>query len=513
MNGPPTCNGTAPASQYQHYIPRFLLRNFAHSYPKPSGVSSSPTTLPHGQSRQRRRRQLDHKVNCLDLSTSPPIISEQLVDRIFGKINMYQNTSKQSADQNRVEEMLAKLENDASQIVSEIPNSLDGRHRGIWLTRHDRNLLRKFLFIMKYRGSVFHHRFCHEESATYFSNDKENLVKYMHEKGLARPMDVWLDNIEVILKLDMDDTQKWISELPKRMYPADAQWFIMHCQAMYMALCVPADSGDEFIITDNSYHVAEGPHCVLVNPSTGNSSQGIWASFHEFAPIAPGIMIVLRSSSLPSPLEDANPDVKAVRDYVWSRVVEPFQSGTRSMLADLPIEKARNNYSEVVQGRVQLVHGEDGKEKLDHKFFFRFFRIGTDHVNKINGIFLDNAIGCNNVVFSCTAKFRRTLEWYLTVDPAAIGKRTTQTPQDPRRIVLAKLADALKQLGSNKSAVWDSNSLEEQAKAAGHAIETACLEEVLSEFLGHIPDDSFTGFMKIYKQLGKCQTTVASKSC
>jgi hypothetical protein len=237
------------------------------------------------------------------------------------------------------------------------------------------------------------------------------------------------------------------------MYPDDAQWFILHCQAMYMALCVPTDEEDEFIVTDNCYHVSEGPHRVFVEPSTGNFKQDIWTSFHEFAPIAPRVMIVLRSSILPSQLEDADPDVKALRDHLWSHAVERFQSGTRSMLADLPIEKAHNNYSEVVQGRLQFVHGEDGTQKPDHKFFFRFFCIKTAHVNKINGIFLENATGCDSVIFRSTDCFRRTLEWYLTVEPAEIGKCTTQAPQDPRLIVLVKLAAALKQLNSDKTAV------------------------------------------------------------
>ncbi|GJN86836.1 hypothetical protein PLIIFM63780_010418 [Purpureocillium lilacinum] len=346
-------------SQYQHYIPRFLLRNFS---PACSGSN----------------------VNCLDLSADSPTIEQRPIGRVFGKFDMYRDTREPSAEQNRVEQILSKLENDASRIVHKITDSFMARAQGIWLSRYERNLLRKFLFIMKYRGSMFHHRFYHNEADSYFADDREHLIEYMQKKGFSRPFDVWLDNIKVISNLDMTDNHKWILELPNQMYPDDANWFISHCQEMYLALCVPKDEDDEFIVTDNSYHVSEGPHCVSVDTSTGSSKQGIWTSFHEFAPIAPKIMIVLRNSALPSPLEDANPDVDALRQLLLSLKLERFQNGTVSMLEDLPIDRARNNYSRVVQGQLQYVQGEDGTMKPGHKFFFRFFRVNATHVNKIN---------------------------------------------------------------------------------------------------------------------------------
>ncbi|PWI63993.1 hypothetical protein PCL_00832 [Purpureocillium lilacinum] len=488
-------------SQYQHYIPRFLLRNFSPACSELPGNPALPTAFPNGQSTPLRRHRSDYNVNCLDLSADSPTIEQRPIGRVFGKFDMYRDTREPSAEQNRVEEILSKLENDASRIVHKITDSFMARAHGIWLSRYERNLLRKFLFIMKYRGSMFHHRFYHNEADSYFADDKEHLIEYMRKKGFSRPFDVWLDNIKVISNLDMTDNHKWILELPNRMYPDDANWFINHCQGMYMALCVPKDEDDEFIVTDNSYHVSEGPHCVSVDISTGSSKQGIWTSFHEFAPIAPRIMIVLRNSALPSPLEDANPDVAALRQLLLSLKLERFQNGTVSMLEDLPIDRARNNYSRVVQGQLQYVQGEDGTMKPGHKFFFRFFRVNAAHVNKINGILFDNATDCKNVVFRSTNNFRRTLEWYLTVEPAGIGKRTTKSAEDPRLVVLLKLALVLKQLGSDKMAIWDSDSLEDRAKKAACILEFASTG-IPAELLGHILGDSSSDFMKIYGNLG-----------
>lgn len=135
--------------------------------------------------------------------------------------------------------------------------------------------------------STFHKRFYHETATDYDANDREKLLEYMKEKGFSKPIDVWLDNIEVIINLDMDDELRWISELPKRMYPDDATWLTMHCQFLYMAICTTSQADDEFILTDNGYHVSEGPNHCVTDLSTGNSKELAWINLHEFAPISP----------------------------------------------------------------------------------------------------------------------------------------------------------------------------------------------------------------------------------
>ncbi len=75
--------------------------------------------------------------------------------------------------------------------------------RGIWSE--------KFIFLMKYRGPTFCRRYNHESAAGYDSNDRERMLDYMRKKGFERPIDVWLDNIEAVIDLDMDEELRWIS--------------------------------------------------------------------------------------------------------------------------------------------------------------------------------------------------------------------------------------------------------------------------------------------------------------
>lgn len=289
------------------------------------------------------------------------------------------------------EQMFSKLKARSSIIFRKIVKTFEAGDPGLWLTRDERNLVRKFLFLLKYRGSTFHDRFYHNNPEEYSANNRESLYAYMKEKGFARPVDVWFANLKAILELQMDAQEAWLADLPTMMYPPDARWCIMHVQMNYMAICTPANPQDEYILTDNSYNIYEGPERARLDIVMGKVEGMVWINFHEFAPLSPKLMIVLRSFNLPLPEEDKNEEVRELRKFWYRKTVEePFGSGTTSVLADLPISKPLNNYTEVVNGVVQPLLGEDGTKRRDHKFFFRLFPITTKHVNKINALLLDN---------------------------------------------------------------------------------------------------------------------------
>lgn len=94
----------------------------------------------------------------------------------------------------------------------------------------------------------------------------------------------------------MDPEKKWTSELPKRMFVDDAMWFVVHVEGMYMVICTSSDPNDEFILIENSYNVFEGPNCIMADKDTGKVERATYDPFHEFAPISPKLMIVLKAS-------------------------------------------------------------------------------------------------------------------------------------------------------------------------------------------------------------------------
>jgi len=180
-----------------------------------------------------------------------------------------------------------------------------------------------------------------------------------------------------------------------------------------------------------------------------------------------------------------------------------YKREVKSLLADLPIEKARNNYSEIVNGCVQLINGEDGKRRKDHKFCFKFFPIETEHVHKINGILLDNAYVCSSVVFGSIESFSATLEWYLTA-PCTIGKIVTGHQADLRLTYLKQLATVSQSLGSEKKPIWREKPvpvMQDCEKFRLRMIENCrLLRKIIKKDGKSHPD---TEYMQIYKTLGK----------
>lgn len=190
------------------------------------------------------------------------------VARTLGKVDMYRDFAK-TENQQGLEKQLADLESLAGRVVAAIRKRFEAGNEDVWITRLERDTLRKFLFIMKYRSSNMHQRFCPETFEDYSTDDREEMLEYVRGKDFKKPIDVWFDNIKAMLELEMDPSGKWTEEIRRRAYPPDAEWFVHHTQGMFMALCTPSEKEDEFLLTENGYGIHEGPVSGLVDPSTG----------------------------------------------------------------------------------------------------------------------------------------------------------------------------------------------------------------------------------------------------
>ncbi|KAG5980821.1 hypothetical protein E4U55_003575 [Claviceps digitariae] len=479
----------AVPKQYQHYIPRFLLTNFSHPF-KPSGKKgatplASQDGPPQGKAKKKKRRG-KLVVNRVDMSSETALITETPVKSILGLVNVYEHTGIPQTEQNRIEQKFKDLESDASAIFRRILLVFTANRQGMWLTRDERNLVRKFLFVMKYRGTAVYGRYFHETMATYVDDDKQLLGLYMKKRGFSRPMDVWLDNLEQFIDVRMDTEMKWLQELLERTYAPDAHWFIMHCQGFYMSICYPSDRDAEFIIPDNCYSISEGPHEVLMGSSTfGEPKYTKGTSLHEFGPISPRLLIVLRSLLFPIPEEDAT-DVRFKTSRELWRSLNEAQFGrlSETLLADLPVSKARNNYSELVNGVLRPVHGMTGtSNRQRHSFFFNFFPLENTHVERINGVFLDNVSCCGSLVFRSEGALRASLAWYMN-DWKYFPKHVGYTlPVEGGR--LKKFSALLTQLGVENLFVGDRIAL-------------------VREVARYIPDgENATPSMQVYQMLEK----------
>lgn len=400
------------SSQYHHFVPRFLLHNFA-SFKNPGKIV--PKTSQKGKNRRAPKPQ---KLTVLDLKDGD--FRTGNVGDTFGIVDMYRDFDQADRDQHRLEKQLSALESAAAELFARVKRIYDAGNEEIQLSRKEKDLLRRFLFIMMYRNTSFAGRF-EKSREDYDSDDRVDMLTYMDAKGFKNPRDVWFANIRAFLEVDLSKSKETLyKDMTQRAYPADAEWFIMHMQAFFLAFCTPNGPGDEFLLTQNAYSIYEGPH----NP-------GKWTDWHRFAPVSPKVMIVLRSNLLPSASIEEGDDMKRkLEEAVRSMHLDPDAAG--SWLHDLPISRARNNYSQIVDGRLQLVPTQMSEDK--HEFYFPFFPLNHEHVQKINMLCLEEAADTIAIVYKSPESLRTALEFYLTDKTPGFKQFYREPPDDPNYV-------------------------------------------------------------------------------
>lgn len=484
------------ASQYHHYIPQFILRTFSHQFRPPKG------------SKKRRGNGLytgQPALYTINLDGPAPWIRETAVSRTFAITDMYRDFTA-ATNQQDLEKRLSRLESDVSKTVAAIRKAYDEGKQEIWLTRTHKDLLRKFLFIMKYRSSGFHRRFLKPSIDEYDLDDADRLRDYMRKKGYERPLDVWFDNMKALLDVQIDAGNQWMKFLQERMYEDDAMWAISNIQMFYMSICTPADEQNEFLLTQNAYSIFEGPVSRVRDTQSGGWVEP-YTEFHMFFVISPKIVLVLRSFLLPNASEDHDESRKAWRKTMYALCTRQHSCPplVKSVLEDLPVEMPRNSYTRMVNGRRILAAGEDGTFKPSHKFYFRFFRISTSHTNNINFIMLEECHGISVIAFRTKASAAKTLESYFTfpvtnLNARAPMKQVDGSPDDPRRICIDKLEQAARELGVNVKPVVAEGSANEvmlQIKEF-NKLQMKWLETLMKDSL---PKES-TKTMALYGNLG-----------
>jgi hypothetical protein len=452
-----------PDSRYHHFVPQFILRNFSHPYqPASTGKKcrKSKSGLYPG----------DEAVNGIDLSSPNVKIVETKVSRTFGIQDMYIDAGH-ATNKQHIEEMFSKLENDAAVVISKIRKTFEGGEKIVALTRGERNVVRKFLFVMKYRKPSTHDRFFFETPEEYIGDDKEIFLEYMRRKGFKKPIEVWLDNIKAFLEIKMDVGTAWEKELGEKAYPLDAVWFVMQTSMFYMSFCTPSDLDNEFIMTENGYGIHEGPVSISTDRETAEVEVECHIEYHTFAHISPKLTIILRAFMLPLAVEDGDPEVREMREkYMELNLsLHNDQVSARSFLQDLPITKPMNSYSTIVHGRAVSLTGKEHVHSQKDVFYFRFFPLSVEHVAKINTIFLEEAYPTGIIAFNNKSSVRRAVEYYLGFDDEDGGKDngfklTSGRDDDPRLLYLKKLEQAVKLLGGDAKAIYKTKDLNGEPK-------------------------------------------------
>ncbi|RAH68347.1 DUF4238 domain-containing protein [Aspergillus aculeatinus CBS 121060] len=283
-------NMTDRGQQKHHFIPRFILRQFAPREQPPAGPAASPSAA----SRCR-----DFLVNKVDLQI--PALTQRPVSTEFALVDMYRDPGFDE-NPNHLEEKLSRVEGRASEIIDKARRTFAARGSILTLQRIEVDTLRKFLFLMKYRNTGMFDRYNHDDARSYQADDRARMLRYMQTKGFTAPRDVWFDNLRQILDLELDDPRRsWRETLRRRIYPDDAAMFEHHLLHSFMAFGEPDDPPEEFLLTENAFGIFEGPCSTTVDPQSGLREVSVYTEFHTFAPLAPRLAIILRSHLLPFP--------------------------------------------------------------------------------------------------------------------------------------------------------------------------------------------------------------------
>ena len=392
-------------SQYHHFIPQFLLRNFA--------VFKNPGKItPRTSKNKKKPAPAPSRLNLLNLETKA--LEQADVAHTFGFVDLYRDFDASEPEQHDLEKRLSRLESDASEVFRKATRMQEGGKHEFQLTRGEKDLLRRFIFIMLYRNKTMAGRY-EKSAADYDCDDRDEMITYMKAKGFAQPRNVYFSNIRAFMDLDLStEWQVWFEEISRRAYPSDARWFFKNMQMSYIAFCTPQTETDEFLMTQNVYNIFEGPNI-----------GGVWTDYHIFAPVSPKLMIITRDFLLQDGVDEDEPSRQEL--LKWNKSMHVYPDSAGSCLEDLPIAKARNNYSNVVNGKTELLPTKLSRDK--HIFYFRFFPLETRHVQKINAILLEEAPGTVALVYKSAESLRRALEFYLTDDSLGV-KQVYRLPPD-----------------------------------------------------------------------------------
>ncbi|KAL7786874.1 hypothetical protein V8C43DRAFT_289673 [Trichoderma afarasin] len=412
----PSIAASKPLHQYQHFIPQFLLKNFAHKYVAPDSHDAAK-----GQKRNAKTGMYSGEpaVNTLHLS-GDFYLEECAVRRTCGMEDMYEDTENLLKDHGHLEKKFAAMESKASLIYRKIVKTYKNGKDNICLTRKDNDFLRKFMFLLTLRSVQYHRKYNLDNVQDYDGDDKVWLQEFMETYGLAKPLDVWLQSLEIIIDVEIDPAGIWVELIKHSIYFPIADTFIDHMNKMYMTICTPEDHVDEFILTDNCCNVTEGKIAAYHIEAMMNHVD-LAPCFHRFAPISPKLMIVLRYNLLPESIDSENP-VATVRQ---THNETGFGNGNESILENLPIRKAMITPMEEVNG--QLVPRIGSSQKLCEcdNFYFTIFKIPAQHVRIINGLLIDLAFHGSRIIFFRKKAFLNLIAWFLA-EPCVVGKKLTE---------------------------------------------------------------------------------------
>uniref|UniRef100_A0A1D1YZY9 Myosin-14 n=1 Tax=Anthurium amnicola TaxID=1678845 RepID=A0A1D1YZY9_9ARAE len=306
-------------AQYHHYIPRFLLRNFAiDKYERKfeGNINNVKQRKKKGQKGnkdfKKQKREDQRKAELLQTyDREKNQLGVSLISKTYGHWNMYKDLNNEHVM--HVEEKLSKLEGQASKTIQDILKASQVQNQVV-LLRKGLEDLRKFLFVMNYRNG---HRWSQYANENFDSVTKSMVKTFMREHNLQRPEEVWLQNIREIL-----DTPHEKVKDNQKIFFIDREDYKQRMVDCFLIIW-QAGENDEFIITSNGFGIFEGVNGVIM----GLPFQ---YAYHSFYVISPKLVLVLCPSWF--------------RKEIGTDHIYKIYGGKRSIFDNVPHPAATPNY-------------------------------------------------------------------------------------------------------------------------------------------------------------------------
>lgn len=235
-------------SQYQHYIPRFILRNFALD-----------DHLKHSKER--------HNIYYYDVKEGNVRIVD--VDTAYGMTDMYADIQKPD-DVNYIEFEISRLEQKASGIIKRL---MDVSEMKIVISHAELEILQRFLFIMSFR---FPGRRAQFKSESLNEFGLREVMAFMQAKGRSDTVEAWLETIKGALREDPRN----LFNSPHLMESQTKDYWTRN---KFCFFCIwEAEPPDEFVLTENGFGLWEG--------ECGNFFTE--HAYHYFYPLSPRRILV-----------------------------------------------------------------------------------------------------------------------------------------------------------------------------------------------------------------------------
>jgi hypothetical protein len=264
----------------------------------------------------------------------------------------------------------------------------------------------------------------------------------MRKKGHRRPIDVWLETIVEIIKLNLDGNDRWPLELQNHVYIEDAMWAELIMRLMYPVVCTPSQPDEEFILSEHAYCLHEGP-----------VYHKHYTELHIICVLTPRLVLLLRQEALPEIVEDKDEAVKTKKQKYLNEILKvyPNPDEARSVLHEVHFTKPRSTYVKDTEGKLVLTKEGAPANKLS----FPLFSLDSAAIQTINSVILEEAADLPAIVFKSRKGLQLALEAYLSrpTNPGTFSMKTVHGDDDPMIGHLKRLERTAKLLGSGVTAV------------------------------------------------------------